>query len=349
MKSINLANIDVNKPVDAQKDGETAIYKPYRSLLAPEQLKKLSKLCPRKPAADVIMLWLGIFAAWGLVAWHPNWWTVLLAIPVIGTRFYGLFIIGHDGMHRRVLNSVAANDLFCDIFIFGPIGAITRINNKNHLQHHKHLSTEHDPDRHKHACFNKATVPEYILFLSGFKSLTTVLKNVYKLNYKISKEEHERERKDLNYNLRDSAILIGWQGALILGLTTAIGWWAYFVLWILPIFIHVFLADLVRSFLEHASAESDEEADEHRLISYQSNRIEKTLLAPMNMNYHAAHHLWTSIPYYNLPEANNILKKSKFSQKILWRNSYFNFAIKYFLSLPLVECQQEHNKNFRNN
>ena len=75
---------------------ETGIYKPHRHILSPEALKSLSKINPWKPICHVFWMWAGIIAAWSLVAWHPSWWTVLIAIPVIGTRYYSLFIIGHD-------------------------------------------------------------------------------------------------------------------------------------------------------------------------------------------------------------------------------------------------------------
>ena len=52
----------------------------------------------------------------------------------------------------------------------------------------------------------------------------------------------------------------------------------------------------LRSFVEHSHPESDAKADEHRLITFVSNRIERLFVAPMNMNYHAAHHLWVGIP-----------------------------------------------------
>ena len=66
------------------------------------------------------------------------------------------------------------------------------------------------------------------------------------------------------------------------------------------------MGDLVRSVLEHAQPESDAKADQHRLTTFLSNPIEKIFFAPMNMNYHAVHHLWTSIPYYNLPDPDDL-------------------------------------------
>ena len=317
----------------------TYIYRSYRStLLPPQRLKEFSKLRPWRAVLDTFRMWTGIVLGWTLVAWQPAWWSFLIAIPFIGSRYYGLFIIGHDGMHRRVFNNPRTNDLFCDLFIFGPIGAITRLNNRNHLEHHLHLATESDPDRHKHACFNKSTRSEFVAFLSGFMSLYLIVRNVFFGTKK--RKRLDPTLTNRSYSFRDYAIIVGWQVALIAGLTWLIGWWAYPVLWLLPVYAHAYLPDLFRSFLEHAHPESDAKADEHRLITYLSNPVERVLFAPMNMNYHAAHHLWTSIPYYNLPAVDREIRNHPSAAGLEWRGSYIAFLLRYYLALPLAECRR---------
>src|SRR5262245_57531233 len=109
-------------------------YQGYRrSLLSPLRVRELSELRPARAVFDTIWLWAGILAALSLVALFPSWWSVLIAIPVIATRYYALLIVGHDGIHRRLFRSPRWNDWFADLFVFGPVAAITRINNQNHL------------------------------------------------------------------------------------------------------------------------------------------------------------------------------------------------------------------------
>jgi fatty acid desaturase len=319
------------------------VWNPYRqyraSLLSPDRVRELSRLRPMRAVIDTIVCWAWIVGAWALVALHPAWWTVLLAIPVIGTRYYALFVIGHDGMHRRVFPRQPANDLFTDLAILGPIGAITRINNHNHLQHHKYLATESDPDRHKHACFNKATRPQYLVFLTGLANVWPVVRHVFFRAHDAGAHAAGPRRNNA-YTLRDVTILVGWQAALIGGLTWSIGWWAFPVLWLLPVYIFLYLGDLVRSFLEHSHPEADAKADAHRLITYTSNAVERALFAPMNMNYHATHHLWVSIPYYNLPIADREIRERPESEGLVWRGSYVAYLLRYYLALPLPECQK---------
>src|ERR1700754_608005 len=99
-----------------------ATYQPYRSaLLSTARVRELSVLRPRRALADIAWCWIVILAAWIVAAVWTQWWVVALMVVVIGTRFYGLFIIGHDAMHRRLMPGRAANDLVADLAIFGPI------------------------------------------------------------------------------------------------------------------------------------------------------------------------------------------------------------------------------------
>lgn len=344
-------------------------YADFRRLLSPGRVRELSRLRPWRTVRDTAWCWMGIVAAWTLVAVYPAWWAVLVAVPVIGTRYYGLFIIGHDGMHRRIFNSRRATELFCDIFVLAPIGMITRINDRNHLLHHQHLATDDDPDLHKHACFNKTNRLEYVLFLTGLASVLAVLRNLFVrpavTAADVSGSAQPAESKPSTaggpdadptesrsaaktpYTMRDVAIVLLWQGALIGGLTWAIGWWAYPALWLLPVYLFAYLPNLVRSFLEHAHPEDDDVADHHRLTTFLSSPVERLIFSPMNMNYHIAHHLWPSIPYYNLPTADRELRaaakragKEGGPEGLTWRGSYVGYLWKYCVALPIRECRE---------
>jgi fatty acid desaturase len=320
---------------------ETTPYIPHRySLLSPKRIRELSALRPWRAILDVAGCWALILASFLVVSVHPVWWTVLIAIPVIGNRYYGLFIVGHDGMHRRLFPTIKRNDFWTDLLVFAPIGAITRINNRNHLLHHRHLATSNDPDRHKHACFNKADRVELLGFLSGFLSVWTSAKAVFFTRRKTDASSGRPNSAAGNYRLRDFALLFGWFTVLAGGLTWSIGWWAYPVLWLFPVYTFMFLGDNFRSFAEHSHPESDRAADKHRLITYTSNPIERMFVAPMNMNFHTVHHLWPSIPYYNLPIADTEVRRRPEAAGLTWRNSYFAYLFRYWLSLPIEDCKR---------
>lgn len=313
-----------------------------RVLLTPDEVRDLSKLDPARVLRDIGLLWLQIVAAWIAVGIWTHWWTVLLAIPFVGTRFYALLVIGHDGIHRRLLPDARQSDLLNDLCVLGPLGAITRINGQNHLLHHRLLANESDPDRHKYTSSNKTTVFELTRYLVGLGGLARQLQNVFVRPVQRPSEAGEAEvpRGGARYALRDVAILCAWQAVLVGGLTFGIGWWAYPLLWIVPVYVFVYCGDQIRFFLEHAHAEPDATADERRLITYTSHPLELLFFAPNNMNLHAAHHLWTSIPYYALPHADRLVRERPGAEGLIWRKSYLSALVNYFRALPLPGCRR---------
>jgi fatty acid desaturase len=321
----------------------TSAYDPWRrTLLSPEQVRELSQLRPARVVWDAARSWALIVLAWTLVGLRPAPLTVALAIPVIGSAFYALFIIAHDGLHRRLFHGRAVNDRFNDLVILGSIGAVTRINNRNHLDHHEHLAMPDDPDRHKYACFNKFEPGQLVAYLSGAATLFTSVRNVFLTNSALRPRDPDNlatEVRPQGYRPVDLAILAGWQILLIAGLSRWIGWWAYPVLWLLPVFAFTFLMDNLRTFCEHSHPESDASADQHRLISYLSHPVERWFISPMNMNLHAIHHLWPSIPYYNLPEATRRVRSSTQPNPLEWRTSYLKYLWRYWRALPLEACR----------
>lgn len=314
-----------------------------RTLLSPHRVKELSVLRPWHAIADIIGCWAAILAAVVLVGRHPAWWTVLIAFVVIGNRYYALFIVGHDAMHRRLFPNIKRNDFWADLLIFAPIGAITRLNNGNHLAHHLHLATPRDPDRFKHCCFNKAESLSLLTFLAGLASVGHAFKAVFVTRGKAEHQKADPQSSSASsYTFRDFVLLAGWFLAGAGGLTWFVGWWGYPVLWLFPVYSFMYLADNFRSFAEHSHPEPDSLADRHRLITYLSNPMERMLVAPNHMNYHAAHHLWPSIPYYNLPVADEEIRRNATGSALEWRGSYFAYLFRYWSSLPLVECEESH-------
>jgi len=311
-------------------------YQPYRQqMLTPARVRELSQLRPGRVVRDVVLAWVVIIAAWAIAAVWTSPLVMVAACVVVGTRYYALFIIGHDALHRRLFTDRETNDRFCDLFVLGPIGAITRLNNRNHLGHHRHLASELDPDRHKYACFNKTDLTQLLGYLSGLTSIVTSVRHVFFA----SGRAPSGESRDDGYTTRDLIGLAIVQLVLAGGLTWTFGWWGWPLMWAAPVYAFTYLGDSIRSFAEHSRPQADALADEHRLITYVSNPVELLFFAPMNMNFHAAHHLWTSIPYYNLAIADAEMRAHPLAAELEWRRSYIGYLVRYALALPLEECR----------
>lgn len=318
------------------------VFDPYsehrKRLFPPRRVRQLSRLRPWRAVVDTLWFWSWIFAAWTCVAIWPRWWVAASAVVVIGVRFYALLIVAHDAIHRRLFRSVRWNDNFADLFIFGSIGAITRINNQNHLGHHRHLATPDDPDLHQFTCTNKYQLHLLLAHLTGLTSLWRSFTNVFLR--RTSAAESGPKKEQPKYTLRDLALIAVWQAALIGGLSWLVAWWAYPVLWLVPVYL-AFVLDNFRAFAEHSQPEPDNLADRQRLITFTSHPLERLFVAPCNMNYHTAHHLWPSIPYYNLPQADREIRSLPASADLEWRGTYLAYLLRYMRLLPLRECRPD--------
>jgi fatty acid desaturase len=311
-------------------------YQPYRkTLLTPDRVRELSELRPARAVFDALWSWAWIIAAWAVAARWPVWWTALIAVGVVANRYYVLLIVGHDGIHRRSFRSVQWNDWFADLFVFGAVAAVTRIHNQNHLAHHHHLATADDPDLHQFTCTNKYHWRLLLGYLSGATSLWRSFKKVFIDRGASSSADKNASQ---HFSVRDLLLIGIWQVGLIGGLSWLVAWWAYPVLWLAPLYL-AFMADNFRAFAEHSQPRPEPWADEHRLITYLSNPLERFFVAPCNMNYHAAHHLWPSIPYYNLPAADREIRHLPAADGLEWRGSYFVYLLKYLRLLPLDDCR----------
>jgi len=307
-------------------------YQPYRkAILSQSELKNLTSLRPWIVIRDTLFLWGQIILSWAIVAYWPFWWVILGSIPVIGTRFYALFIIGHDGLHRRLFKRIWLNDLWNDFFILAPIFSITRLNRWNHMEHHTRLALPTDPDRYKYISSNKLSKISVLFVLTGLPYVIRSVKNVLITNAK----SNLKKPLLLKYTKRDIFILVTWQLFLVGSLSSIFGWWSYIVLWLIPVYVFTYSADIVRVFLEHSMLEGDADADKSgRLITYASSSFERIFFAPMNMNFHSAHHLWPGIPYYNLPKADDCMRGWKSDDKgLYWRRSYIKYLLEYMRPL----------------
>jgi fatty acid desaturase len=300
-------------------------YAPYRaSLLSKSELAALSRLRPAIAVRDTLWRWLIIIAFWISVASIDSLWWTLLAVIGVGTQLYALIIIAHDGLHRRLFSSVESNDRWNDWAILGSIGAITRVNRRNHMTHHRTLALSEDPDSFKYLPAGRESPIKLIWSLTAIPLIWRAATNV--LNPTATKSRSTGER----HSTRDFVVILSWQVVLIGGLSWQIGWWAYPTLWLMPLGMALVM-DMARVFCEH-SLESDQgsASSSMRLASFAPTWMERVFLAPQNMNHHIAHHLWPSIPYYHLPEAEKLIKSRHPSgTDIQWRGSYIEHVRAY--------------------
>jgi fatty acid desaturase len=109
---------------------------------------------------------------------------------------------------------------------------------------------------------------------------------------------------------------------LIIAVSLTKTWKEFLIYWVTPYLLIMPVIERLRSISEHFGL------DYGSLLGYSRNvlcsPIEAFFLAPHNIRFHMDHHLFPSIPQYNLPKFHSYLMTyPEFSTKIHNNNSYF--------------------------
>jgi fatty acid desaturase len=83
----------------------------------------------------------------------------------------------------------------------------------------------------------------------------------------------------------------------------------FLLYWVVPLMTWLKVALRLRTIGEHYGIEYDHTLRQTR-TTYPS-LIERLLIAPKNIGYHLDHHLYPSVPFYNLPALHRELQQSE--------------------------------------
>ncbi|MFK8008975.1 MAG: fatty acid desaturase family protein [Saprospiraceae bacterium] len=279
--------------------------KEFSSKLDPVKFKPLFQIKPLFHAAAIFYNWLLIGFVIYLNILFTSFWLYVLSIVVIGARMHALAILMHDASHFRFLKNRKWNDWITNITIMYPIFTSIEKYRNNHLAHHQHLNTDHDPDwvaklDVREFTFPKSktefmiTVLSYLVFYQGILDVFWFLK---RFGGAPMKQYAGTESKPLK---------IGFYIFLFGALTFFGGWKYWFLFWIVPWLTTFFMFQYIRSVAEHfGDLARDHELNSSRTVK--TSFIERFFIAPHNVGYHLEHHLFPGVPFYNLPKLHRLL------------------------------------------
>ena len=84
-------------------------------------------------------------------------------------------------------------------------------------------------------------------------------------------------------------------------------WWAYFVLWLLPMATWFPMITRLRNIAEHAVTPDPSDPMRHARTTHAS-LFERATIAPYWVNYHCEHHMFMHLPCYRLAGAHRLLQ-----------------------------------------
>jgi fatty acid desaturase len=287
----------------------TALRIPARELLAPAELAALRERVEWKGIALIAHAWAVILGSIALVAIFPNPLTYVLAILLIGSRQLGLTILMHDGAHGCLSGSEARNLALSQWLCAYPVFADTRAYRRYHLAHHAHTQQEDDPDLVLSAPF-PVTKASYrrkfwrdITGQTGYQQRKAQL-----LNALGPKDWPLRQRAVHFWEKLGPQCLVN--GAMFAALTAAGVWWAYPLLWLVPLLTWMMVITRIRNIAEHAVVPDSSDPLRNTRTTH-ANFLERLFIAPYYVNYHLEHHLLFYVPCYNLPKVHRLLSDSR--------------------------------------
>jgi fatty acid desaturase len=98
-------------------------------------------------------------------------------------------------------------------------------------------------------------------------------------------------------------------------------WWAYPLLWLVPLFTWQMVITRIRNIAEHAVV-PDSGDPLRNTRTTQANALERLFIAPYYVNYHLEHHLLFYVPCYNLPRVHRLLCESRYAGRMEVQPSY---------------------------
>ena len=273
------------------------------------ELKPLFEINSVRHASAIVYNWILIIVTMYLCGEYFNFHPVayFFAVLIVGARMHGLAILMHDASHFRFMKNRFWNDLLTNIFTMYPIFTTIDKYRQNHMRHHRHLNSEHDPDwvaklGKREFTFPKTkreflfTVLTYLVLYQGIMDALWFLKRFG------SSQKQPQSQSEKKW------IRLTFFALLFTGITLGGLWKYYLLLWIVPYLSTFFMYQYIRSVAEHFG----ELAYDHLLTSTRTvkpNLVERFLIAPHNVGYHLEHHLYPGVPYYHLPELHQILMK----------------------------------------
>ena len=253
--------------------------------------------------------WLAFLINWGIIAFSfaivavwPNPLSVLLAIVLLGGRQLGLGVLMHECGHGSLFKTKALNQWMGKWIAAAPV--FYRIDDymKNHLEHHRKIGSEEDPDLHRYQRYPVSAVSlkrKAVRDITG-KTTWNYFRIVFNANKILYLDNANKTRFSLRQLVKRFHAPITVNLILLTGLA-ALGMPLLYLLWVVSYFSFYMFFSRIRNLAEHAAV--PDLLNDDPLMNTRTtipSWWERLTVAPNSVCYHLEHHLVPSVPKYRL-------------------------------------------------
>ncbi len=320
-------------------------------LISPNDAKLLHFVDDSKFYKTIVYAWASIFLVIFLAKlsiYETNYGFLVYPIFafLIAGRMGVLLQLVHEAAHGLLVRNKKLNDLYSDLFCAMPLGITNSGYARGHAFHHAYTGTSQDPasdrEKYREPNFSKSSV--YWLLLKDLFGVTALgVFFSYQKNGIIENKKSNNVSKPIYSNL-------GMLCKFAIVQITVLSFFHfnilnYFLFWIYPaIGPHMFLMRF-RGIAEHGLAGQINADVKHvregifYTRSFGTSKkhynsaiftyIERLLIGSLNVYYHHEHHLYPSVPFYNLPKLHHLIKEKV--QKLnpqVYARGYFSAALR---------------------
>lgn len=274
----------------------------------PSIIKELSQLRPWISLAAIAREYIFVIGAivLGTMYWNP---LLYVAIVIwIGARQHAISILMHDATHYRIVKNRRLNEFIGHALLAFPMFSPFRAYRNAHYAHHRQPNTEHDPDwMHRQDDdwqFPKTRAGMIWLLVRDATGLNSfdIAREARRYN-KVNDEPRWISLCRVAGYLTMFAVLIYFRLFS-----------TYLLFWVVPYLTAHKVIFRLRAVAEHFGIETGHPYTDTRTVM--PAWWERVIIAPFYVNLHLAHHLYPSVPFYNLPKLQSLIDKSETYQSM---------------------------------
>ena len=283
-----------------------------------DEIRELTEPSDLRGGLALATTWAMIAGCFALVAIWPRWWTVGIAVTLLGGRQLALAVLMHDAAHRCLFRSKRLNTVLGKWLCAAPIWTCLTRYRAHHLGHHAHTNGPKDPDLGLVTPFPvppRALLRKFVRDLLGLTGVRRVVgllaMDLGLISYTASTGFERLDQSGRTWGeiarggARNLAPVVLSNFALW-SILSASGHGLLYLLWIAAYLTSFSAVIRLRSIAEHACTEASTDPFFNTRTT-RAGWLARLTLAPHNVNYHLEHHLLPTVPQHALPRMHRLL------------------------------------------